>query len=331
MTRLGVSPTRGKPSNYQPAQVTAAVLTFIPEMEGYYRHRLDVLRVCLESLLHNTEGDFDLLVFDNGSCPEVVDYLRGLNQAGKIDILMLSSRNIGQIGALKAVFSAAPGEYIAYSDDDVLFYPGWLQASLEIFETFPKAGFVSAIPLRGALDKTSKPNEAFGASNLPGLQIGADQWIPDSYEIEHDISTGNRHSLPVEGNEEHQDPYFELDGVRVLPTAIHFQYMGPRQVLLNALPVDRLDRLMAPMAELEAGIDEQGYLRLSTATRFVKHIGNVVSSEMAAEAKQMGIDVAGIDVSRRPRRHWLLEIPRMRPLLEKIYGKLYDILHHVQY
>jgi hypothetical protein len=40
--------------------------------------------------------------------------------------------------------------------------------------------------------------------------------------------------------------------------------------------------------------------------------------------------VQGEVVTRRAKRHWILNIPRMRPLLEKIYGKLYDILMHVK-
>ena len=124
---------------------------------------------------------------------------------------------------------------------------------------------------------------------------------------------------------------YELNGVKAFPAAIHFQYMAPRQALLDALPVEHIGSMMAPMADLEKGIDRQGLLRLSTAERYVQHIGNVVSPEFAEMVKAIGIDLIGVSVSRRPRRHWLLEIPRMRPLLEKIYGKLYDILHHVQY
>ena len=38
--------------------------------------------------------------------------------AGKIQYLLLSNRNIGKLGALKVIYNAAPGETVAYSDDD---------------------------------------------------------------------------------------------------------------------------------------------------------------------------------------------------------------------
>ena len=69
MTRHGVSPTRNKVSEYRPTSVTVAVLTYLPQSEGYYRHRLDVLRLCLESLIQTAADACDLLVFDNGSRP----------------------------------------------------------------------------------------------------------------------------------------------------------------------------------------------------------------------------------------------------------------------
>ena len=35
------------------------------------------VRLCLKTLLHNTDGPFELIVIDNGSQPEVVEFLRG--------------------------------------------------------------------------------------------------------------------------------------------------------------------------------------------------------------------------------------------------------------
>jgi len=68
----------------------------------------------------------------------VVDYLKELRDKGKIQYLILSSRNIGKMGALQIAFRAAPGEIIAYSDDDVFFLPGWLERHLEVLETIQK-------------------------------------------------------------------------------------------------------------------------------------------------------------------------------------------------
>ncbi len=330
MTRLGVSPTRGKQSGYSPARVTVAVLTFIPELEGYYRHRLEVLRACLESILINTAGEYDLMVFDNGSCPEVREYLSDKHQAGEIDLLMLSSRNLGKIGALQVMFNAAPGELISYCDDDILFYPGWLAAHLAVVDNYPNVGMVSGLPVRSAANRAVTANQSFISDPPDGLKIETKRWIPDEWERDWAFSTGRDPEELLASQREQADLHLTLDGVEAYPAANHFQYLARREVLLKAIPDEWSGRLMGKMVELDQTIDDQGGLRLSTTERYVRHIGNVVSPQMAEELHQMGIRVEGQAVSRRELRHWILNIPRMRPLLEKLYGKIYDILHHVR-
>ena len=66
MPRIGMNPGRGKKSAYQPARVTVAVLTYIPNQVGYFQDRLEVTRACIRSILANTTAPYDLM--DNGSC-----------------------------------------------------------------------------------------------------------------------------------------------------------------------------------------------------------------------------------------------------------------------
>ena len=190
MTRVGVSPTRSIVSEYKPARVTVAVLTYIPELEGYYKHRLDVLKLTLASIIANTTQPYDLMVFDNGSCKAVVDYLRDMKTPGKVDYLMLSARNVGKIGALRVLFDAAPGELIAYSDDDIFFYPGWLKAQLEILQTYPDVGMVSGMPVRDRVERASKTLHKFLYENPAGLAISHERRIPDDWERDWAASVG---------------------------------------------------------------------------------------------------------------------------------------------
>ena len=67
---------------------------------------------------------------------------------GKIDFLILSSQNIGKIGALQVMLKAAPGEIIAYCDDDVFFLPGWLERHLEVIDTYPNVGAVTGMYIK---------------------------------------------------------------------------------------------------------------------------------------------------------------------------------------
>ena len=97
----------------------------------------------------STDQPFDLLVFDNGSCWKVCQYLLQEEQEqGGIQYLMLSEKNLGKGGAWNMILEGAPGEIIAYPDNDCYFYPGWLSRSLQILETFPHVGMVTARPFR---------------------------------------------------------------------------------------------------------------------------------------------------------------------------------------
>jgi len=101
----------------------------------------------IQSLLSNTETSFDFLVLDNGSTEDVRTYLKELNDQGSIDYLVLSSRNLGVEGGLKILANTVLGKYIAYTNDDVFYYPGWLQEHLKIMNTFPDVGMVSGAPV----------------------------------------------------------------------------------------------------------------------------------------------------------------------------------------
>ena len=143
--RQGQNPAKMGLPAYQPKRLGLALLSYIPSQTGYFAQSLDVLRYQIASI-HHTTKEFDLLVFDNGSCPEVQEELHTLQQKGLIHFLMLSRFNVGKTGALNWILAALPNEFIGFSDGDVLFRPGWLEKSLEILQAFPNAGLVSVQP-----------------------------------------------------------------------------------------------------------------------------------------------------------------------------------------
>jgi hypothetical protein len=374
MTRIGINPARGKTTGLRPAQITLCVLTYLPDLSGYFEHRLEVLKLVFASLAANTalpsataDGGgtgpaYDLMVFDNGSCTQVVDYLREQHEAGQIDYLMLSSRNIGKIDALKVMFNAAPGEIIAYNDDDILFYPGWLPAHLEVLESFPKVGMVSGVAVRNAAGHACHSLEQLAeATPLPiqGGRWGAgtasltarrERYIPDEWEVDWALSTGRDPQAHLQATCDQQDLVFRLEtaGGQDICTAIgsanHFQFLSPKAVILQALPAGWTGRLMGSMIELDEAIDRLGYLRLSTGERFTRHMGNALSADVLEDARKMNLPGAGSsgeasastpplvgrgaeDRFRKRNVHWLLRIPGSRRLLSATYKRLFDILY----
>ena len=169
--RKGQNPAKSVDQVAKPQRITVALLNYIPFLSGFYSEALEVLKVSLSSMRKDPGLPFDLMVFDNGSCPEVIDFLIAERNAGRIQYLLLSEKNLGKGGAWNIIFSGAPGEIISYADSDVLFYPGWLKRSVEILETFPKVGMVTARPFRtkpdlfqGTLDWADREDSASLAS-----------------------------------------------------------------------------------------------------------------------------------------------------------------------
>ena len=130
--RKGQNPAKFVKDVPRPERITVALLNYIPFLSGFYAETLDVLKVCLVSMRKDAGLPFDLMVFDNGSCPEVREYLINEKEEGRIQYLILSEKNMGKGGAWNVMLAGAPGEIIAYTDADVLFSPNWLSRSVEI-------------------------------------------------------------------------------------------------------------------------------------------------------------------------------------------------------
>ncbi len=236
MARVGINPARGKDSAYQPARVSAAVLTYIPHQAGYFKHRLQVLQLTLNSLRANAQLPCDLLVFDNGSCAPVVEYLTGMREAGQIDYLILSKENVGKIGALKILFQAAPGEVIAYSDDDILFYPGWLEPQLALLDGIPNAGMVSGVPVRFAGTYAVSSVERLLENGPAGLEVTRERFIPDGWEIDWAQSTGREPAEHLQAMKNWSEFVLRCGDLTAIGSANHFQFVARKEVILKALP-----------------------------------------------------------------------------------------------
>jgi glycosyltransferase involved in cell wall biosynthesis len=122
--RIGQNPAKFVQTVAKPEHITLAVLNYIPFLSGFYAEALEVLKQCLSSARQDAGYPFDLLVFDNGSCAEVQDWLLNEHRGGRIQYLYLSAKNLGKGGAWNQIFGAAPGEILSYADSDVHFFPG---------------------------------------------------------------------------------------------------------------------------------------------------------------------------------------------------------------
>lgn len=326
MPRIGMNPARNRDSGLTPKRVTAIVLTHVPHGDGYFEHRFEVLRLCIESLIATTGEDADVMVFDNASSPQVVEYLNRSKLENRIQYLTLSSRNVGKIDALQMMFRSAPGEIIAYTDDDVLFLPGWLDTHLSILETFPKVGLVTGFYIRSQMTMSIDATLAF--SRREDVQADRGQLVERRWEQHYLDNMGRTWERYREETKDVEDLRMTYRGVSALASAGHHQFVAYKDVLLKALPEGWSGRLMGKMRELDDTVDRLGYLRLNTPQPVTRLLGNVLSEENAAEARSLGLQAQAVMPARSTGLSQKLGgIPLVNGLARKAYRWLYKVIN----
>ena len=269
--RIGQNPAKNQKEVAKPERITVAVLNYIPVLAGYYSQMLDVLKVCLGSIRDTADLPFDLLVFDNGSCEEVTRYLNEEKNQGRIQYLMLSSKNLGKGGAWNMIFSGAPGEIIAYTDNDVQFYPGWLSNSVSLLESYPNVGMVTARPFR-------TPPEFYTstlkwAKDNPDVIVENGQLIP--FDVLHvfNLSLGQEDEYSRGLIKNSEDILLDYRNSRAIVGGSHWQFTARKDVLQDFLPF-QMDRPMGQVRQLDDRMNQKGYLRLMLPEPLAMNLSN---------------------------------------------------------
>jgi glycosyltransferase involved in cell wall biosynthesis len=268
--RMGQNPARFVKNVAQPADVTVAVVNCIPFVSGYYEQSLDVLKIVISSIHESTPEPHDLMVFDNRSCRDVREYLKSAYEQGVIQYLVLSDKNIGKIGAWNFMFGAAQGKFVAFADGDVGFRPGWLSASLELFEAFPNVGMVTARPMRGPLEYCSASLD-WGRKH-PDIFV-EDHFMDWETFWEHAQSLGLDEEKARASHSAGTDFRLSYGNKAAFIGAAHFQFMARCDVLKKIIPLSSNQPMRGERA-LDIAINEMELLRLGIEKPLVWHIGN---------------------------------------------------------
>ena len=271
--RKGQNPAKFVKDVAKPERITAAMLTYIPFLSGFYEETLDVLKVSLDSMRKDAGLPFDLLVFDNGSCPEARDYLIKEKEAGRIQYLILSEKNIGKGGAWNVILTGAPGEIIAYADSDVLFSPNWLARSVEILETYPNVGMVTARPFRTPPEFYSATLDWARDADAATLEDG--QFIPWETFLEFNLSLGQTQEENKKVYAETVDWKTTYKGVTAMAGASHWQFTAYKSTLQQFLPFD-MSRPMGQVRQLDQRMNEAGLLRLMVSDPLAMNMSNTL-------------------------------------------------------
>lgn len=275
--RTGSNPQKIQKKIGLKANHRVIVVVFIPELTGYYKNSQDVFKLCLKSLVTANKGDYAITVVNNGSCPEVHDFISNYS-AGQIDTVIHHSYNIGKIDAMIGAARGAREELITLTDSDILFIKNWDFATRNIFSNFKKAGSVSPIPFRHGL--------FYGTSSaLKEILLGrlkfSYEMIPENFEDQNKyLSSINWNN---EKNNEVRWPVIEKNKIKAIVGSGHQVLTIKREMLFTTVPKTPSLTLVGGDSELkyvDEPIDKAGLMRLSTFNNYAYHIGNQVESWM---------------------------------------------------
>jgi len=228
-----------------------------------------------------------------------------------------------------------PNELICYADSDVLFRPGWLEASLEILDAFPQAGMISAQP--NFFDVMQGEGKAHLDPKFEGQYALGEYWPAAEVIDEYCLGIGasddvverfHQKSLPALTNQEKT--------LQAVLGASHMQFLMPKQVARQSVPLPAEHALLRrETMSLDYKIDELGYLHLSTLQPYVFHMGNTINERLLQEV-QMISNAPGANAnvsqsttqSKNRTKLWLAKLAR-RPRFNRLFRRAYNLLFQI--
>jgi glycosyltransferase involved in cell wall biosynthesis len=309
--RKGQNPAKFVNSVAKPAKITVVVLSYIPYQSGFYADALKVLEACLYSIKKESKLEFDLMVFDNGSCVEVQDYLLKGLRSGDIQFLILSDKNLGKGGAWNIIFDAAPGEIIAYADSDVYFHEDWLSKSVNILETFPNVGMVTSRPF--ITKKEFITSTIQWAHESDEVRIESGKFVPWEVFAEFNLSLGQNINDIQNDYDQNDIEKINYKNQIVFAGASHWQFLTKKTIIKQFLPF-AMDRPMGQVRQLDQRMNDAGFLRLMTAEPLADNMSNSL--------EKLGVNVAkGKENEKRPLR--MIDLPFIKRFLLFIHHRIF--------
>lgn len=277
--RIGNNPMNGKLAQALPP-VVAAVITHLPNLKGYHAGRLEVIQTCLTSMRDNAEADLPFYVWDNGSCPELRDWLAGEFRPEYITF----APNVGKSSARSSIVRAFPPKtVVCVSDDDMYYCPGWLEPQLNLLRHFPNVGVVSGYPVRTMFRWGNKATLAW--AEKAGAKITRGNLIPPEYDQDWCKSIGRDYEYHKNYTKADVDVLIEWNGVQAYATAHHCQFIAQAGRIEFIVQWDQ--GALSDERLFDCAVDGFGMLRLCTTKRQALHMGNVLDGELRQKIERI--------------------------------------------
>lgn len=275
--RKGFNPNKDKKTTKLEYYHQVIIPVYIPNDSGYFKDSFKILKLTIDSLLKTSHKQTFITIVNNGSNEKVSKYFENLYNAHKIHEL-IQTVNIGKLNAILKGLSGNNFPLITISDADVMFLNDWQKETYNIFETFPRAGFVSPCPSSKSLKRYTYNIliEKLFSNKLKFTKVKN----PKALErFAHSI--GNTKFY----NQYHLDQYLTItknDNIAVIGGG-HFVGTYRGEIFKN-LPQKFSEFSLGGTSEndiLDAPVVDKGFWRLSTTDNYVYHLGNTFENWMS--------------------------------------------------
>ena len=152
------------------------VTIIIPNYNG-----IKFMKDCIESLRVQTYKNFEILVVDNGSKDESVDYLRDLESyESNLNIKAIYlDENLGFAGGVNVGLAACDSKYVILLNNDTEVFPDYVEMLVNAIEKSEKIFAINPLMIN-AHDKELVDDAGDGYSLLGwGYQIGVGEKVSD--------------------------------------------------------------------------------------------------------------------------------------------------------
>jgi len=294
MARLGVSPQREKLNPRPARRITLCMITHIPHLAGYYKDRMAITELSLNSMITNASEhrEFDITILDQNSCSEWKSRLASWQESGWITNVIFLGHNVGKLEGLRTLFNAVSSEIVGYTDDDVLFFPEWLDKQVEVLQGFPCCGLVTGSPVLTKF-KFYPVGQATMRSGDPAFstrvgEIGKDypmRWLEDDCLCRGmTVET----YLQIVKDEEIKPLIVKWGDTEAWAVGHHMQLIAKRKTVMEYLPKPTR-KFMGMMREWDVAMDNAGVIQLATLDRTCRHMGNVMDQSIVNDTIGMGL------------------------------------------
>jgi hypothetical protein len=272
--RVGNNPLRIAKAEGWLKPVVLAIVTHLPHLNGYHAKRLEVVQKCLTSMRNHANVAHSIAIWDNGSCEAFREWVKDEIRPD----VFVESVNLGKTSGRAALMRILPPETIAcYSDDDMYFYPGWLEPQIELLQHFPNVACVSGYPVRTSF-RWGNENTVAWAKKHGRVESG--RFIPQAWEDDFAVSLGRSPGWHKSYTANDVDQRVTYNGRQAYLTSHHCQFIGYAGVIGRVVTWDH--EAMGDERPFDMTLDTLG-LRLATIQRYTRHIGNVLHDELREE------------------------------------------------